>query len=114
MAEVNSSTLRSILLKIGGIGPETADSILLYALEKPFFVVYAYTKRILKRMGVLGGSEGYHQVQRLFMDNLPADVALFNEFHALLVATGKEFCKKRTPSCSNCPLLPLCSNGVEP
>jgi len=106
--------LRPILMKLSGIGPETADSILLYALEKPFFVVDAYTKRVLGRMGIIEKSAGYHKIQSLFMNNLPANTALNNEFHALIVALAKNHCKKKEPTCRSCPLLPLCSHGVEP
>jgi endonuclease-3 related protein len=95
--------LRQRLLGIKGIGPETADSILLYGLEKPIFVVDAYTKRILSRHGILSEKASYGEVQRLFMDHLPHDERLFNEYHALLVHLGKTLCKK-TPRCDRCPL----------
>jgi len=98
--------LRQRLLDIKGIGPETADSILLYALRKPIFVVDAYTKRILSRHGVLSEKASYEEVQRLFMDYLPHDERLFNEYHALLVHLGKTLCKRK-PKCDICPL-----NGV--
>lgn len=96
--------LRGDLLTLHGVGEETADSILLYALGKPFFVVDAYTKRILKRCGLIGGLESYGEVQRLFMDALPGDVELFREYHALLVALGKGYCKTRDPRCEGCPV----------
>jgi len=96
--------LRRDLLALHGVGEETADSILLYALGKPFFVVDAYTKRILKRCGLIQGSESYGEVQRLFMDALPGDVELFKEYHALLVELGKGYCKTRNPWCEGCPL----------
>jgi endonuclease-3 related protein len=95
--------LRQRLLGVKGIGPETADSILLYGLNKPIFVVDAYTKRILSRHGILSERASYEKVQRLFMDHLPQDERLFNEYHALLVHLGKTFCKK-TPRCDRCPL----------
>ena len=95
--------LRQRLLGIKGIGPETADSILLYGLKKPIFVVDAYTKRILSRHGILSERASYEEVQRLFMDHLPEDERLFNEYHALLVHLGKTLCKK-TPRCALCPL----------
>ncbi len=113
MRAIPGHRLRPLLLGIPGIGPETADSILLYALEKPFFVVDAYTKRILERMGIMEEDAPYSHVQRLFMENLPASTELYNEFHALLVVLGKELCKKNRPTCHNCPLSPLCSKGVE-
>jgi endonuclease-3 related protein len=97
-------TLRKNLLKVNGIGPETADSILLYAGQKPFFVVDAYTKRVLSRHGIIAPDADYHAVQQLFMDNLPRDGRLFNEYHALIVRVGKEHCKKTGPRCNACPL----------
>ena len=96
--------LRNGLLEIKGIGPETADSILLYALNRPVFVVDAYTARICHRHGMAGEDVGYDELQALFADRLPLDVALFNEYHALLVRTGKQWCRKKTPNCADCPL----------
>ena len=103
MRKERLTILRQRLLDIKGIGPETADSILLYGLKKPIFVVDAYTKRILSRHGILSERASYEEVQRLFMDYLPQDGRLFNEFHALLVHLGKSLCKK-TPRCNLCPL----------
>jgi endonuclease-3 related protein len=97
-------TLRKNLLKVNGIGPETADSILLYAGQKPFFVVDAYTKRVLSRHDIIALDADYHTVQELFMDSLPRDSRLFNEYHALIVRVGKEHCKKTGPRCNACPL----------
>lgn len=99
-----AEVLREKLLSVKGIGPETADSILLYAAEKPVFVIDAYTYRILTRHGLIGEETDYREMQSLFMDNLENDVQLFNEFHALLVRVGKEFCKKNKPRCEECPL----------
>ncbi len=99
--------LRSELLDIHGIGPETADSIILYAAHKPIFVIDAYTRRILTRLGLSPSVDNYPAFQALFMDNLPADEKLFNEYHALLVRHGKEFCRK-SPVCSDCCLRQLC------
>jgi endonuclease-3 related protein len=99
--------LRSELLNIHGIGPETADSIILYAAHKPMFVIDAYTRRILTRLGLNPLSDNYSAFQALFMGNLPADEKLFNEYHALLVRHGKEVCKK-VPLCSNCCLKNFC------
>ena len=96
--------LRQQLLAVRGIGPETADSIILYAAGKPIFVVDSYTQRILLRHNLIDETCDYHTLQELFMDNLPADVAMFNEYHALLVRTGNRFCKKSNPLCENCPL----------
>ena len=96
--------LRKELLKINGIGPETADSILLYAGNKPFFVVDAYTKRIFSRHRLIGEDADYHALQDLCLKNLKKNVKLFNEFHALLVKLGKDFCLKNKPRCAICPL----------
>lgn len=94
---------RGRLLEISGIGPETADAILLYAGERLTFVVDAYTKRILRRHGVIGKSATYEEVRTLFHEALPDDAGMFNEFHALLVALGKEHCRSRA-ICDGCPL----------
>ncbi len=98
------SVLRLQLLSVKGIGPETADSILLYAAEKQIFVVDAYSYRFLSRHGLVASESSYEEMQELFMDALPADAALYNEYHALLVCLGKEFCRKRNPRCRECPL----------
>ena len=104
--------LRQELLTIHGIGPETADDILVYAAEKPSFVIDSYTRRILGRAGLLPESEGagYGTCQALFHDNLPADVALFNEYHALLDRHAKIACTK-VPKCSGCCLEDICATG---
>lgn len=101
-AKLNS--LRKDLLSINGIGPETADSILLYALNKPVFVVDAYTRRILLRHKLIKENVSYEEIQDLFSNSLKKDVELFNEYHALLVRIGKEFCFKNKPKCLRCPL----------
>jgi endonuclease-3 related protein len=98
-----TADLRNLLLAINGVGPETADSILLYALDRPVFVVDAYTKRFLKNHGLYDGNDDYHDVQKFFMDNLPEDRYIFNEFHALIVRLCQQHCKKG-PDCSPCPL----------
>ncbi len=103
MKKEGLSGLRERLLDMRGIGPETADSILLYGLGKPVFVVDAYTKRILSRHGMISKKASYDQIQGLFMDHLPHDEKLFNEYHALIVQVGKALCKK-TPKCGICPL----------
>ncbi len=95
--------LRRELLEVNGVGEETADSILLYAGNLPFFVVDAYTKRILYRHNLIDKKADYVHVQKLFMDNLKRDADLFNEYHALLVKAGKHYCKKKA-DCGNCPL----------
>ena len=102
--------LRQRLLSVYGLGEETADSILLYAGGIPTFVVDAYTRRILERLGWITSRASYGDIQRLFMANLPVDEPLFNEYHALLVRHGKEVCRKR-PLCSSCCLLSLCPTG---
>lgn len=95
--------LRRELLSINGVGPETADSILLYAFDRPAFVVDAYTKRFLTRHNIVPGEADYHEVQKIFLDALDPDVGLFNEYHALIVRLAKDFCKT-VPQCADCPL----------
>jgi len=96
--------LRKKLIAVNGIGQETADSILLYALNKPVFVVDAYTRRILCRHGKAKKDAAYEEIQGLFVKNLRNNAKLFNEYHALLVRLGKEFCFKNDPQCKECPL----------
>ena len=103
--------LREELLSIYGVGEETADDILLYAGGHPWFVVDAYTRRVLERLGVAPPEKTYRAFQDLFHANLPRDPALFNEYHALLVRLGKEVCRKRDPLCPHCPLRDLCPTG---
>lgn len=102
-----TDTLRQLLLGVKGIGPETADSIVLYAAGQPIFVVDTYTHRILFRHGLISEDCDYFQMQDVFMTHLEEDVALFNEYHALIVRLGKEFCKKFQPRCEGCPLAGL-------
>jgi len=103
MARRELAELRPELLAVNGVGPETADSILLYALKKPIFVIDAYTKRILSRHGLCAEEDAYDELQELFMDRLAEDVPLYNEYHALIVETGKDFCRTK-PRCQDCPL----------
>ncbi len=103
LAQEPLDRLRPALLAVKGVGPETADSILLYALNKPTFVIDAYTCRVLYRHGLAGESMTYEELQDLFMDHLPPDVSLFQEFHALFVRVGKDFCRPQ-PRCGGCPL----------
>lgn len=102
---LDTPTLRQTLLSVNGIGPETADSIILYAAQRPVFVVDAYTRRVLLRHNWLSPEAGYDDIARLFMDQLPPDTALYNEYHALIVKLGKDFCRP-TPRCAHCPLKP--------
>lgn len=103
LAERDLESLRAELLSVSGIGPETADSILLYALDRPSFVVDAYTARVAVRHGLLDAGLTYDELKALYEGNLPHEVNLFNEYHALLVAVGKNHCKPR-PQCAGCPL----------
>ena len=104
ISSLETGKLRQQLLAVNGIGPETADSILLYALNKPVFVVDVYTRRVLGRHGLVKDSASYDEVQKIFMQNVQNKVKLYNEYHALLVRLAKEFCLKNKPRCSPCPL----------
>jgi len=103
MAKEKLGVLRKKLLEVNGIGPETADSILLYACDKPIFVVDAYTKRILSRHNIIQPDADYHALQKLFMESLKNESKMFNEYHALIVRLGKDFCKTK-PLCDRCPI----------
>jgi endonuclease-3 related protein len=107
MFRTPTAQLRQRLLTVHGIGPETADSILLYAGEHQIFVVDAYTRRILERHGHAGPRHTYDQIRTLFESALPQDSRLYNEYHALFVRVGKEWCRTRNPRCSLCPLAPF-------
>jgi endonuclease-3 related protein len=107
MAREAPESLRQKLLEVDGIGRETADSIVLYACGLPLFVVDAYTRRVFSRLGLIDGGEPYDEVQRFFMERLPRDSALFNDYHAQIVRLGKEACRAR-PLCALCPLDALC------
>jgi len=110
------ATLREQLLAIHGIGPETADAILLYSGGRPTFVVDTYTHRVLARHGWIGYEADYHEIKSHFESTLPADTSLYNEYHALLVRVGKEFCRRTAPKCEACPLAEMlpASGIVEP
>lgn len=95
--------LRAELLAVRGIGPETADSIVLYAACQPIFVIDAYTRRILSRMNLAADDIGYHELQDLFHRCFPPDAPFYNEFHAQIVNLGKDFCRRREPRCEVCP-----------
>ena len=99
--------VRAELLTLKGVGPETADSILLYAGGRPSFVIDAYTRRLLGRLGLLTGRESYEEIRHLFMTRLPVDADLFNEYHALIVEHCKQFCRKQ-PLCDACPFAVDC------
>lgn len=101
LAELNTADLRSRLLGVNGIGPETADDILLYAFERPVFVVDSYTRRLLTKLGLIGGGEPYQALQHYFEDALEADVRKFNEYHALIVRHAREKCTGK-PDCRHC------------
>ena len=111
MFRTPADMLRNQLLAVHGIGKETADSILLYAGGQPVFVVDTYTHRVLARHGWIGFDADYDQIQEFFQGGLPEDPALFNEFHALLVRLGKDYCRKAEPRCANCPLRELLPDG---
>ena len=116
MKSEKGKVLREKLLAVKGIGAETADSILLYALGKPFFVIDAYTKRIFNRhrLKIFKDSSfdrrrmsmDYHDWQKVFLSRLPLSPGLFNDYHAQIVALGKDFCKASSPLCPSCPLYP--------
>ncbi len=99
-----AAEVRQELLRLKGVGPETADAILLYAGRQPFFVADTYARRILARHGLVPSTASYSETQQFLHERLPADQALFNEFHALLVEVGKRHCKRQAPCCAGCPL----------
>lgn len=103
--------VRRELLGLSGIGPETADSILLYAGSHPVFVVDAYTRRVFHRMGLWPPDVSYAEMQRVMMEALPREAQLYNEYHALIVALGAEYCRPR-PRCGGCPLRSVCPEGA--
>ncbi len=111
MFETALPELRRQLLDVHGVGPETADSILLYAGHLASFVVDTYTHRVFARHGWIGFDADYHQIQDYIQGELPADVPLYNEFHALLVRVGKDYCRKSQPQCAECPLRELLPPG---
>jgi len=111
MFQTSLPELREELLGVSGIGPETADSILLYAGGLPTFVVDAYTGRVFGRHGWIAFDADYQEIKEHFEGGLPRDAAMFNEFHALLVRVGKERCRKKAPLCKDCPLADLLPEG---
>jgi endonuclease-3 related protein len=100
----STGDIRNELLSIPGIGRETADSMLLYALRRPVFVIDAYTRRIFARHGVFDADLDYDEIREMFEKNLPAEEKTYNEYHALIVRTGKTYCRKNEPRCTDCPL----------
>jgi endonuclease-3 related protein len=107
LKKAGAASLRKKLLSVKGIGPETADSILVYAFSKPVFVVDAYTRRIFSRHGLAGKDASYDEVQSVVHENFPTVYRKLNQFHALLVETGKRFCKKKKGLCKECPIKGL-------
>lgn len=110
LVRMNTHDLRAALIAVHGIGPETADDIVLYAFNRPVFVIDAYTRRIFARLGLIKGDEGYEHLRHWFEAELGPDVPVFNEYHALIVKHGKDVCRKR-PRCGECCLLPYCGHG---
>lgn len=108
VSQLDTNTLRKQLLMVNGIGPETADDILLYAFERPVFVIDAYTRRIFSRLALLEDGAGYEVLRKQFEKNLKPDIAMFNEYHALIVCHAKNVCKKR-PVCTGCCLADGCA-----
>jgi endonuclease-3 related protein len=109
LAEMGTQSLRAKLLAVKGIGPETADDILLYAFNRPIFVIDAYTRRLLQRHALITGKEDYETLRALFERNLMPDTAMYNEYHALIVHHAKVVCRKSKPLCEQCCLRMGCS-----
>lgn len=110
LSSMDTHTLRHALLSVKGVGPETADDMVLYAFERPVFVIDAYTRRLFSRLGIIQGNEGYEHLRAMVEESFGRDeeqVELYNEFHALIVAHAKDFCRKR-PLCKGCPLARRC------
>jgi len=108
LRKLGTTALRKLLLSIKGVGPETADDILLYAFQRPVFVIDTYTRRIFSRLGKVAGDEPYEELRAGFELALEPDANLFNEYHALIVYHAKHSCKNK-PTCINCPLMSLCT-----
>jgi endonuclease-3 related protein len=113
LLDEETSLLRQSLLATYGIGPETADAIILYAANKPVFVIDAYTLRVFERLGLVSEKATYWEMQSLMMQNLPAEVLLYNEYHAQLDAFGHHTCLKSRPRCPSCPLADLCRRPTD-
>ena len=110
--EKDIKSLRNELLAIKGIGKETADSILLYALDKPIFVVDAYTRRIFSRFGITDKNMDYDEIRLIFENNILLNLNIYKEYHALIVELGKNYCKKKNPLCNECPLYLWCKKII--
>ncbi len=108
LGDIKTTRLRKLLLGVKGVGPETADDMLLYAFQRPVFVIDAYTRRIFSRLGMVSGDESYEVLRMGFESALEADAVLFNEYHALIVRHAKTFCSKK-PKCAGCPLAARCT-----
>ena len=113
MFDLALAPLRKALLDLKGFGDETVDSILLYAAEKPIFVIDAYTRRIFSRLGLAAEDWSYQKYQDFFMARLKHDVPLFNDYHAQIVYLGNRVCKKKLPLCPKCPLAYMCHGKME-
>jgi len=107
VARFETGEMREALLSVYGVGPETADDIILYAFERPVFVIDAYTRRLFSRLGIVSGEENYEALRQLFESTLKADTALYNEYHALIVMHGKDICRVK-PRCDECVLAKKC------
>lgn len=112
LGELPTSELRRRLLAVRGVGPETADAILLYAFERPVFVIDAYTRRIFSRLGLVSGNEGYEELKRRFEAMLDANATIYNEYHALIVCHAKCFCRVK-PACRDCVLCDGCEYAAK-
>jgi len=110
LASFNGKVTRNNLLSLWGIGRETADSILLYAYNKPYFVIDAYTRRIFSRLGLVQKDSSYEELRHFFERNIPRDTAIYKEYHALIVELGKRFCRKK-PLCNECPISHFCESA---
>ena len=110
LSKLDTGTLRDTLLSVNGVGPETADDILLYAFDRPVFVIDAYTRRLFSRLGFIAGDEAYDDIRLAVEDKLGADAGLYNEFHALIVIHAKTVCRVR-PRCGDCVLREICPAG---
>jgi endonuclease-3 related protein len=111
--QLTTSTLGELLLKVHGIGPETADDILLYAFNRPVFVIDSYTRRLLQRLQLIQGQEPYQQLRALFEINLPKRIDLYQQYHALIVMHAKQHCWKNKPDCQPCALTSICCYGIK-